>query len=192
LARRFELPADRPVASLSGGQQRKAAMVLAFGARPEVLLLDEPGAGLDPVARRQSIDAIIETLGDESGCTVLLSTHILADLERIATRIGFLAAGRLVRESDLDDLKERYRRVQVIFGEGGPPAGFRLPGAVRQRTEGAVVSGVVELGDPAELESLRRIPGARVSEFSLGLEDLTIELLGPGYSELENPGGAAR
>jgi len=180
LAKRFELPEDRPIGALSGGQQRKAAMILAFAARPEVLLLDEPAAGLDPVARRQFIDAVIELLSDwEEGCTVLLSTHILADLERLATRIGFLEKGRLAREADLDDLKERFRRVQVIFEGGAPPADFRLPGAIRQRAEGPVVAGVVEMANPQTLEALRAIPGTRVNEFPISLEDLTIELLGP-------------
>ena len=178
LARRFELPTDRPVGTLSGGQQREAAMALAFSARPRALVLDEPAAGLDPVARRRFLEALIDLLAQNESAAVLLSTHILADLERLATRIGFLDGGRLVRESELDDLKSRFRRLQVVFENGAPPAGWRLPGVIRQRAEGAVVTGLVEIENPAAIENLRRTPGLRVTEVPINLEDLTIELLG--------------
>ncbi len=92
LATRFGIRVDAPMAELSGGDQRKVAVLLAFAARPEVLVLDEPAAGLDPIARRHLIEEIIEFLGDGGDRTVLFSTHIIEDLERVADRRADLVA----------------------------------------------------------------------------------------------------
>ncbi len=90
LAHRFGIARDVAVGLLSGGQRRLAAVILALAARPEVLVLDEPAAGLDPVARRGLIDALIDALGEGADSTILLSTHICSDLERLANHIGIM------------------------------------------------------------------------------------------------------
>lgn len=179
LARRWDLVWDRPVGTLSGGDQRRAASLLALAARPEVLVLDEPAAGLDPLSRRQLIDELIDALGRESGCTVLFSTHIISDLERIADQVGLMDRGRLILSSPLEALKETTQRVQAVFEGEAPPPGFTLPGTVRSQTAGPVVNAVVRLPSQDAFETLRRIPGARVQIFPLGLEEIFIELLGP-------------
>ena len=178
LAERFGLDRHQQVGLMSGGEQRKAAVVLAFAARPEVLLLDEPAAGLDPIARRELLDEIVEILSAGDGTTILLSTHIISDLERLAETIGFMDHGRIVRQEPLTDLQGRMRRVQVIFGGEGPPAGFAVPGAIRSRAEGAVLTAIVNLASDDQLDPIRRLPGVRVQEFPLGLEDIFIELFG--------------
>jgi len=180
LAGRFGLPWRTQVGLLSGGEQRKVSVLLAFAARPEVLLLDEPAAGLDPIARRELIDEVIGILASGEGVTVLLSTHIITDLERIAEIVGIMDRGRIVRQAALADLQSRTKRVQVIFDAAGPPAGFVIPGAVRSRTEGAVVTAVVQVSSDTQLDALRQTQGVRVNEFPLGLEEIFIELFGPG------------
>ena len=179
LARRFDLAWDRQVGLMSGGEQRKVSVLLALAARPEVLILDEPAAGLDPVARRELIDELIDILSRDGGCTVLLSTHIISDLERIAEKIGIMDRGRITADERLDELQRTCRRVQVIFDGGAPPEGFAVPGAVRSRADGPVVTAVVRLLSETQLDAVRAIPGARVNVFPLGLEDIFIELLGP-------------
>lgn len=178
LARRFDLPWDRQVGLLSGGERRRVAIALAFAARPEVLLLDEPAAGLDPIARRELVDEIIDALGRGDGMTVLLSTHIISDLERVAEVVGIMERGHMVREARIDDLQTRSKRVQVIFPEA-PPEGFTIPGAVSSRADGPVVSAVVEMLSETQLDGIRALPGVRVNVFPLGLEEIFIELFGP-------------
>jgi len=178
LARRFDLPWDRQVGLLSGGERRRVAIALAFAARPEVLLLDEPAAGLDPIARRELVDEIIDALGRGDGMTVLLSTHIISDLERVAEVVGIMERGHMVREARIDDLQTRSKRVQVIFPEA-PPEGFTIPGAVSSRADGSVVSAVVEMLSETQLDGVRALPGVRVNVFPLGLEEIFIELFGP-------------
>ena len=179
LARRYEVAWDRPVGTLSGGQKRRAAILLAFATRARVLLLDEPAAGLDPIARRELIDEIIETLARGDGTTLLLSTHIISDLERVAEYVGIMDRGRMLQSARLEDLQTHSKRVQVIFQGGDVPHGFRVPGAVRSQVDGPVVTAIVELADDAQLDPLRRLPGVRVTVFPLGLEEIFIELFGP-------------
>ena len=179
LANRFGLPWDKPVGILSGGQQRKAAVLLAFASRAEVLLLDEPAAGLDPIARRELITEMVDIIAEGNGTTILLSTHIISDLERIAEYVGVMDQGRMsLSEASLSDLQARTRRVQVVF-EGSPPRGFAIPGAIRSKTEGPVITAVVNVATEGQLDGIRGLPGVRVNEFPMGLEDIFIELFGP-------------
>jgi len=143
LARDWELPWERPVSSLSSGEQRKVALLLAFAGRPEVLILDEPAAGFDLVARRELIGRIVDAVTETDTCTVLLSTHIVGDLERVADYLGIIDGGRLAMSMRLEDLLNHTKRVQVIFDDGEPPADFAVPGAVHSRRSGPVVNAVV-------------------------------------------------
>ncbi len=177
LVRRFDLDTTRPLGTLSGGDQRRVAVILALAARPDVVILDEPAAGLDPVSRRQLIEAMIDFLGDGGERTVLFSTHILADLERVADHIGFMDRGRMMLSGPLDALQGGMRRVQVIFSGDRVPSGFEIPGELRRRTDGPVLTAIVRLTDPDQVNRLQAIEELRVTEHSLGLEDLFIELM---------------
>lgn len=181
LARRWDLDWNRQVGQLSGGEQRRVSILLAFASRAEVLLLDEPAGGLDPISRRELINGIIDVITREGGCTVLLSTHIIGDLERVAEYIGIMDRGRIHSTVRLDDLLTTTRRVQVIFDGNQVPEGFNIPGASRMRVSGPVVNTTMRVENPTQLESLRSIPGARVQVFPLGLEEIFIDL----YDEAE-------
>lgn len=179
LGDRLDLAWDRQLGLMSGGEQRKAAVLVAFAGRPDVLLLDEPAAGLDPIARRTLVDEIIDVIGAVERCTVLFSTHIISDLERVAEYVGVIDRGRIVTESKLEDMQTRTKRVQVIFDAAAPPDGFTVPGAIRSRTEGSVVTAVVRIAADNQFDQLQQTPGVRVSVFPLSLEDMFIELFGP-------------
>ena len=178
LCRRWGINRDRPLGTLSGGEQRKAAILIALAPQPEVLLLDEPAAGLDPISRRELIDELVSLLAQERSCTVLFSTHIITDLERIADRVGILDRGHLRLDRSLDDLKSTFRRVQVIFPGEAPPPHFAVPGAVRTHVSGPVVTGVTDIFDGEHVEALRRWPGVRVQVFPINLEEIFIEVVG--------------
>lgn len=177
LCQRFDVPPLKPIGALSGGQQRMAFIIAALAAQPEVLLLDEPAAGLDPVSRREWLEQLVVTLADRPSCAILISTHILADLERLADRIGVLERGRLRFSSSVDDLKADHKRVQIIFPGNAPPLDFSLPHALQYEADGPVVKAVVHRADFAAVERCQQIPGVRIQEFPIGLEDLVIDLM---------------
>jgi ABC-2 type transport system ATP-binding protein len=158
------------------------AILRAITPQPEVLLLDEPAAGLDPVARRELIDELISVVARQS-CTILFSTHIISDLERIAEYVGIMDRGRLLLSSRLDDLQSTTRRIQIVFPGEKAPADFVIPGAIRCETAGPVFRAITRLPDSQYLETLRRQPGVRVQTFPLSLEEIFIELLGQGVRD---------
>jgi ABC-2 type transport system ATP-binding protein len=179
LARKWEISPARPLATLSGGEQRKAALAIALAPEPDVLILDEPAAGLDPLSRRELINEVIAVLARNTSATILFSTHIISDLERVAQDIGILERGRLMLNRPLDELQACYRRVQVIFpGETAPPR-FTIQGAARCRVSGPVVTGVTEYFDLEHIEALKRWPGVRVQVFPLSLEEVFLEVCAP-------------
>lgn len=186
LAARWSLPWHRPLGCLSNGRQRQAAILLALAGLPEVLILDEPSAGLDLAARRELLEQIIEVLGQGDGCTVLLSTHLVADLERIANHIGVLHSGRMAFSLPLDALLEQFRRVQVVFPTDEAPEGFAVPGQLSQTRSGPVVKAVVRWRNGQELETLRASVDARVQVFPLGLEEIFLEFFAKDEA-LEDP-----
>ena len=119
LKREWQL-ANKRIAKLSPGDQQKVAILLAVGHKPDLLLLDEPAANLDPAARRDFLKAIVE-LNADRGQTILLSSHITSDIERIASHIAILHRGRIVCHEALDDMKERVGLV-TLTGSPWPPA----------------------------------------------------------------------
>jgi ABC-2 type transport system ATP-binding protein len=178
LGGQFGLAMDRQIGLMSGGERRKAAILLSLATRAEVLVLDEPAAGLDPIARRELIDALVEMLSDGGEQTVLFSTHIISDLERIADHVGVMDKGRLVISNRLDEFQMSTKRAQFIFEGDRVPDEFKLPGAVRFETSGPVYTAIVRIADEAALNALASRHSARLQMFPLGLEDIFIEIFG--------------
>ena len=167
---RTRLPRDRALAKLSPGERQQVALIRALAVRPSLLVLDEPAAALDPVARRELLREIALRAG-ESGTSVLFSTHIVSDLERVASHVAFLHEGRMLLQAPLDDLKERYARLWLP-GTASPP---RIAGEISRRPQQAFGgwSLVIEQRDGRWPEAAQQ-PGARIE--ALGLEDLFVEI----------------
>ena len=120
----LEVPANRKVSGLSGGMRVKLALALAIAPRPPLLILDEPTAGLDPVARREFLE-IITHHAMEYGRTTFFSTHLLDEVERAADRVGIIHQGKKRFEGRLDELQRRVR--EITLSAGAPlPVGFQV------------------------------------------------------------------
>jgi ABC-2 type transport system ATP-binding protein len=108
--RRAGIPLDRRIESLSGGMRAQVALAVALGKRPAVLLLDEPVAALDPLARRDFLGVLVEVVAEDQ-LTVLLSSHLLADLERVCDHVVLLAGGRMAMCEDIEEVVRSHRRL---------------------------------------------------------------------------------
>lgn len=170
---RWQLPRNRLLAKLSPGERQRVAIIRALASQPELLVLDEPASALDPVGRRELLREIASRAGD-SGTTVLFSTHIVSDLERVASHVAFLHEGRLLLHSELDSLKERNLRLHVPEAVA---AQLRedVPGEVSRRPHPyGGLSITVLRGEGAPWPDLVQVPGVRAE--ALPLEDLFIEV----------------
>jgi len=119
---RLGIPRTQRVGKLSGGQRAQVALALALAKRPRLLLLDEPVASLDPLARREFLQALMGSVA-ESGTTVLLSSHLLADLERVCDHLILLQGGRVQISGAVDELIPAHRQLVGPRHDGGPIAG---------------------------------------------------------------------
>ena len=179
---RFGVPLSLPFRSLSKGQKTLAALSLALARSPELLVLDDPTLGLDPVARRILFDELIGELADR-GTTVFLTTHDLAGIEGIADRVGILHGGKLVLDEELETLKARFRRIhyaneateeRVEFGNE-----LERFNAVRVRVRGWGVEAVVSDYDDAAFEGFVGQDGVVDAEASaMSLEEIFLAVAG--------------
>jgi len=128
LRQQFGLQASARIRTLSQGQLAKLGLLVALAYRPELLLLDEPSSGLDPLVRRDILEAIIRSVADE-GRTVLFSSHLLDEVERVSDHLAMMHQGRLLFCGPLDQVKQSHRRLIVHFEtvQAAPP---RLEGAL--------------------------------------------------------------
>lgn len=114
LRRTFDLDPKAKIKNLSKGQRARAGLVAALAHRPELLLLDEPSSGLDPIVRRDILGAIIRTIA-EDGRTVLFSSHLLHEVERVADHVAMMSNGKIVFSAAIEDIKESHRRLTLRF-----------------------------------------------------------------------------
>jgi ABC-2 type transport system ATP-binding protein len=108
LRRTFALDAAAKVKSLSKGQKARMGLLVALAHRPELLVLDEPSSGLDPIVRRDILGAVMRTIADE-GRTVLFSSHLLEEVEQVADHVTMISNGKIVLSASLEDIKELHR-----------------------------------------------------------------------------------
>lgn len=133
---RFHLPADETVKNLSRGMKTQLALLLALVQSPDLLILDEPLDGLDPIRRLEFINLLIEEFTAQEGKSILISSHYLEELERIADRIAFLHHGELKRVVQVEQLKAEEKTIRVVFQKDPPPELLRMPGIKSVQPEG--------------------------------------------------------
>jgi len=173
----FRLPMDRKVKELSTGMRAQLNLALAMAIDPELVILDDPTLGLDTVARRQFLELAIDVI-QRQGRTILFSSHILGDVERIADRVGVLVAGKLVVDCGLDELKNRVKRLRVIFPERTPDDLY-LTDIINRKTQGREMVLTVANWNPQKQAILETFGPQSCIEMPMTLEDIFIECTRP-------------
>ncbi|MGI9427833.1 MAG: ABC transporter ATP-binding protein [Bythopirellula sp.] len=168
---RFELDPDKKVKHLSKGMLVKLSLVLAVSHEPEMLILDEPMSGLDPVAREDFLDGVLRTVCDR-GQTVLLSTHSLDDVQRVADTVGFLYRGRLLVHRNIVELLASTKRIRATLADGRPPEKLAAD-VICQQVDGRDWTLTVAEFRPETVREISAIDGIdNVEVLDVGLEDL--------------------
>lgn len=132
--KQFELPENRKLSALSKGMLAKVSLALAMSHEPKLLVLDEPTSGLDPMVRRQFLESMVDVAA--AGRTVLLSSHQIVEVERVADYVAIIRQGRLVLMEKLEELKTNVREVTITLNNGTARAPA-VPGLVIRRDEAA-------------------------------------------------------
>ena len=172
LREQFGLNPNQRLKTLSKGQQAKAGLLAAQAHRPDLLLLDEPSSGLDPLVRRDILEAVIRTVADE-GRTVFFSSHLLEEIERVSDHVAMLHHGRLVLCGPLDEIKAQHRRFTLAFEttQSKPPAISGALSVIGSGREWTVICNGARDQLPATVARL----GARiVGEQAISLNDIFV------------------
>jgi ABC-2 type transport system ATP-binding protein len=162
------------IKGMSVGQRQKLSILLALGHRPDLLILDEPVASLDPIARRQFLEQIVEVAADGSR-SVVFSSHIVSDVERLANKIWILKDQRMYWQGDFDSLKESIVRLHVR-AKRALPESLPIPNVLSLKRNGTTATAVVKDWQPDVEEKLGTELDAEVEVEHLALEDIFLEL----------------
>lgn len=170
----WEIPTTRAIAKLSIGQRQKLSIILALCHRPKLLLLDEPVASLDPIARRQFLSELVEIATDQQ-TAIIFSSHIVTDMERIANKVWLIKDQHLVWQDDLDQLKESVVRLHIV-SDHPLPATLPIANMLHQQVKGNVATACVNHWQPQQLLIIEQQLSAAIHIEFLNLEDIFLEL----------------
>ncbi len=150
LLENYELPRSRKVKALSKGMRTKLSLLLALARRPELLILDEPSEGLDPVSIEEFLQALVAAASE--GVTIFFSSHQIAEVERIADRVCIIDRGRLAIEFSMDQLRQHFRRVTAAFSKVPSERLFDIPGVASVMAQGRQITMVANRDASALVE----------------------------------------
>ena len=172
--RSFELPPTRKIKALSRGTRTKLALLLALCRGAELLILDEPTSGLDPAMTEEVLRALVAHVASEE-MTVFFSSHQIAEVDQIADRVAIIDRGRAVVTGALDDLRENFRRIQLVFDNDAPETVFRAPGVERVRRKGRVLTVLSSEGAERIVDEARALNPVSVDVVPVTLKEIFLE-----------------
>ena len=173
LLHEYKLPLQQKIKALSKGMRTKLALLLAFGRRPELLILDEPSEGLDPVGIEHLLQILVAQAAE--GVTVFFSSHQIAEVERIADHVCILDNGRLLLNASLDQLRQSYRRIDLAFAFPPSEHDFRISGVEKIRTNERQMSIFASSNADAVIERAHDLNAVSVEVAPVGLRDIFLE-----------------
>jgi ABC-2 type transport system ATP-binding protein len=169
----FELPLNRKIGALSKGMRTKVGLLLNLCRHAEFLILDEPSEGLDPVMAEQMLQSLVQQAAD--GTTIFFSSHQVAEVEQIADHIIAIEKGRVLLEGSLDDLRQKFRRIHLVFDDPPPPEAFRRDGVEQVIARGRTIS-ILASRNVDEIAALGPLLAAKsVDVQPVGLKELFLE-----------------
>ena len=174
--RLFALPADRRVRTLSQGMRTKLALLLALSRGAELLVLDEPTSGLDPAVTEEVLQALVSHVAAES-LTVFFSSHQIAEVDQIADHVAIVHEGRTALDGALDDLRETFCRVQLVFDREAPDVPWHVGGVTRVRRQGRVLTVTSRAGTDALLAHARTLGPVSVDVLPVSLKEMFLDVV---------------
>jgi ABC-2 type transport system ATP-binding protein len=169
----YQLPSEKKVRRLSKGMRTKLALLLAFARKPDLLILDEPTEGLDPVGVEQFLQVVVSSAAE--GITVFFSSHQISEVERIADHVCILDSGRLRVDSSLDCLRQAYRRIDLVFPDFRSESDLQVLGVRRIESSGRQMSVFVDRNADLVIERARSLYATSIEVVPVGLREIFLE-----------------
>jgi len=174
----LELPLNEKLRNLSRGTQAKVALMLSMAFRPELLILDEPTAGLDVIVRRDFLEEVIDLIQQE-GRTVFFSSHLVHEVERVADWVGIIDNGRMIACCEIEALKNQVKRLTLTFNDNIPPD-IKLDGTINYKSIGRQAYITVREHSDQIIAQAKQYQPQTLQVEDLSLEDIFIALVGEG------------
>lgn len=175
LLKQYGLPPHRKVSTLSKGMRAKVALLLAFARRPDLLILDEPSEGLDPVGIEELLHSLVAQCAE--GTAIFFSSHQIAEVERVADQVCILHQGRLLLDASLDEIRRHYRQIDIVFPS--LPAEIQdqlqLAGVENIRTNGHQINVFASGNAEAIVERARDLHASSIEVAPVGLRDIFLQ-----------------
>lgn len=171
---KFELPENKRVNEFSLGMKRKLLLLLALSFRPGLLIMDEPTLGLDPLTRYKFLQLLTGEVA-QGGLTVFLSSHILAEVERICDTVAFIKKGKLLEVTKMDDLKKEGQKIKVVFQKDIPASSLNIPGVEILEGSGKHYLLAIKGNISQALEEINKFPIFVIEEQEMSLEDIFVK-----------------
>jgi ABC-2 type transport system ATP-binding protein len=173
LLKAYELPLKRRIKSLSKGMRTKLALLLALARKPELLILDEPSEGLDPIGIELMLESLVAQ--NSEGTTVFFSSHQIPEVERIADHVCLLHQGSLVLDASLDDMRQSYRQIDLVFPSVPNESDVRVAGVESIRASGRQMSVVVSRNAEMLIERAHDLHASSVEVSPIGLREIFLQ-----------------
>jgi len=167
----FSVQREKKISSMSPGQKQQVAILIAIAFEPELLILDEPASALDPIARSQFLDLLLQIIQDE-GRTIIISSHILSDIEKIIDHVLIMDEGRLIRDCSFDSLRQEYARVKLTSLNEGIEDFLDIDNIVECQRNNREAVLIIQNPNRKELEEKGRRLNCSVDIKPLTLEDI--------------------
>ncbi len=178
---RFGLNRKEKIRDLSKGMRSQLALILALCTRPKLLILDEPLEGLDPVRRLEFLNLVLEDFLEGDDCSVLISSHYLEELERMADRIAFISDGVLQHLAPMEQIKSESKTIRVVFQKDPPEELLQMPGIRDVQREGKLGYLItVEENFSAVLDACAQWPHFVLDTYHRSLDELFSDYTGSG------------
>jgi ABC-2 type transport system ATP-binding protein len=171
----YELPLNRKIKKLSKGMRTKLALLLAFARVPELLILDEPSEGLDPIGIEQLLQSLVTRCSE--GTSIFFSSHQISEVERIADHVCMLHKGRLLIHASMDDLRQSYRQIDLVFPSLPDEREFRLAGVESIHTQGHQMRVFASRNVDRVTERARSFYPSSIEISPVGLRDIFLQTL---------------
>ena len=175
LLEEFRLPLDRPTKKLSKGMRTQTALLLAFARGAELLILDEPTEGLDPVMAEKLLELVVGAAAD--GASIFFSSHQIAEVEQIADRILLIDRGQLLLDTTLDSISSDFRRIRGVYDIAPAVSALALDGVKRVAVDGRTVSVMVSHNSVTIAERMRAQSATAVEVLPMTLKEIVLESL---------------